>query len=1142
MPYPRSTQSILASIVFCVVALCTAVPQAQAKTQHFAYGPWDSPVFQLSIQDVGDSDVFDGDTAKATHNLSATEKQLLLDAASHWAERLSLPAFSLPAQVLVTTDEKSNAWATSGFSQNSSYVTNLQEGLLTGATGDSPLALIGIGNGIGGIGWDEHANPSSLPLNGQKSDLVATMIHEIGHALGISSKDSFAAPLSPWDAHLYDSNGKKAEQGMNILLPGGTATGNDFDLSNENRKGYFSGENVAAVLRGASIAVVDSEGKLLGQHVPGIPLNSIEPNDKGSWGAELSHLELKNGLMGHQTYSNYSTFMELELAALQDIGYTIDRRNFYGSSIYGDDGIITNTQGYFLRNAAGTAYLEGQYNTASYGTGLHIYGSRNTVTQQADLLSGGLAGTGIRVDGEGNRLTIAQGTRVYANGPYGTGLLLAYGKDHTIFHQGQIEALGTQGIGARFDFGSANNGDALEYRGSYIHTVQNSNVALLPELNGALVKNFTVSGSLKGSAASIYISKNAFIENINILRGAELQGDIISKWDKDNPLLQTSATKPLLTQLNFGLAFDAQGAMQPDPLFQMSYHGNIIGATGLDMQVAGGRLIFNGNADVQTVSVNAGATLSGNAQYKVVTSFQNDGLLAPGNSIGNISIQGDFVQSSTGRLQVEFDASGRTDILAISGQSSLNGGLLLTPVRDFYRGTLNVAQDSFLQVQGSSTGNFDSLSLSLFDSPTLSMILTALPTTTGGTNFTINSQRSAQAYSRYAPHSNAARVGSALLEIANGPQHVSDDMQTLLATLDFSPADGSTVRQALPQLSPSIYASAAQASLDSARLLTRILTNRLADLAAARHSLASPREHMTSDSAQNSKQAAGLAPEWKAFVTPYGSSTSQDNHGSLRAYTSTDVGLLGGLERTFNNELLLGTHVAFNAGRVKAQDNLDAKNTNQSLYLGLHALLTPENWDGAYVYGLARGGVENNRLNREINFGGYSRSNTSEWTGFSAGAALGGGYDWQAGDWLFGPKVGLEYSMVFRPELTEADGRGTRLHLDSNSVHSLRSAAGAQAVWGTSLSERTRIKAQVSALWMHELLDDTQRLDASFADARSYGFTTKSRNPSRDSMGVQGGLSLSIDDTKHISVQVGTEFFRPGYTTLEGNIAVSWEF
>lgn len=1135
------TTSFLAYFVLCVFALYLRAPEAHAQSTHIAYSPEGSPIFQLFIQNVGDSDFYEGESVEATHNLSNTEKQLLLDAATHWAERLSLPELRLPVRVLVSTDEDNNAWATSDSSSSPSYVTDLQKGLLTGPDNTDPLALITIGNGIGGIGWDEHLNPSSLPLNGQKSDLFATMIHEIGHALGIYSVNSFAAPLSAWDAHLYDSTGKKAQQGMNILLPGGIPTGNDFDLSDENKKGYFSGQNVAEVLRGASIAVVDRDGISLGQRVPGIPLNSTEPgNAPGSFTPELSHLELKNGLMGHQIYSNYSTFMELELAALQDIGYSIDRRNFYGSSIYGDDGSITNTQGYFLRNAAGTAYLEGQYNTASYGTGLHIYGSRNTVTQQANLLSAGLAGTGIRVDGEGNKLTIAQGTRVHANGPFGTGLLLAYGKDHTILHQGQIEALGAQGIGARFDFGSANNGDAVEYRGSYIHTFQNQDIALLPELEGALVKNFNVGGSLKGSAASIYISDNAFVQNINIMQGAVLQGDIISKWDKDNPLLQTTANTPLLTQLNFGLASDAQGNMQPDPLFQLSYQGNILGSTGLDMQIAGGKLAFDGSADVQAVHVKAGASLSGNANYSVVTSFRNDGMLAPGNSIGKINIQGDFTQSSTGRLGMEFDAAGRTDILAVSGLATLSGIMTLTPVQDFYRGTLEVAQDSFLQLQGSPSINFASQSLGRFDSPTLTMSMVTTPTAAGGTKFIINSQRPAQAYSRYASHNNASHVGNTLLAIAEGPQNLSTDMQSLLASLDFSPRDGSRVRLALPQLSPAMYANAAQASLDSSRLLTRILTNRLMTLTAAKHGAYA--EHLATDAKQNIPLGTNVAPEWKAFVTPYASSNSQHNQGSLRAYTSTDVGLLGGLERTFDTQFLLGTHVAFNASRLQAQDNLEAKNTSQSLHLGIHALLTPENWGGAYVYGLARGGVENNRLNREISFGGYSRSNSAEWTGFTASAALGGGYDWQAGNWLFGPRLGLEYSMMYRPELTESEGQATRLHLDSSSVHSLRSVAGAQATWDQRLSERTSIKAQSSVLWLHELLNDTRRLDASFVESQSYSFSHKSKSPSCDSMGVQAGLTLSIDDTKHISVQMGTELFRPGYTTLEGNVAVSWEF
>ncbi len=537
---------------------------------------------------------------------------------------------------------------------------------------------------------------SNLPDGEQAGDLDGTFRHEMGHALGIAAarynvkdekgnnkKDGDGLTLMYFSTdtinpngytwHLVDENLNPAKPGMEIITPrefsrrnelaGGTLKQSDyFILSNvDNKKwkdgsrtgkAYFIGSHVSEVLDGKTF-----------DGVSGLRINGWE-----SKMPELSHVQ-SDGMMSHNPYSNYTAFMEVELALMEDLGYTLDRRKWFGRSIYTDGNTLTNTQGYYERNADGTAYLEGTPSTANLGVGLHLYGSNNTVTQAADLLADGMGATGVRVDGQGNKLTLPAGTKITANGIGGYGVLFAYGRNHTFTQQGTVEANGDKGVGVRFDFGSSTNGAGDEYRGSYIRfdrsidketgaISSSSNLVLSEraELNGPLVSDYTLSGSLSGSEYAIYIGRNAFVKNINVKGGATITGNIYNDWrhfdtdgsydaakasadsetdkvvkealaeldalkktacegrETDNDE-ESDATYPLNIQYN-GSYYTYDTPI--DDLFtnlnfagDVTYAGDITGIDNTHLNAKSGTLTYSGFADVASVTVDKGATLKG---------------------------------------------------------------------------------------------------------------------------------------------------------------------------------------------------------------------------------------------------------------------------------------------------------------------------------------------------------------------------------------------------------------------------------------------------------------------------------------------------------------------------------------------------
>ena len=1103
------------TLVFSSLPFAVMVTPACAGTSELVRDASGKPMFELHFFDQGERY---GQYESAEYpnvsswTLDAAQKKAVGKAVSLWADILGPGSVNTaPVTINIGTFDDENADAGSVQNQdatgNAGY-TGMAGSLILNRAAEN-AAQIRVGTFDFSI--PEHFSP--IPSTGG-TDLVAVLYHEVGHALGMLSwaqeegNQWQVKTPSLWDTHLVDQYGTRLGKIM-LIVPGNASgrPGTDFIVGAFNQSGVvFRGEHVSGVLNGA-----------LGNS---LPIEGFEWDIYGNLSADLSHIELERGLMSHQSYRNYTTFMEAEMATLQDIGYTIDRRNLFGYSVYGDDLTLTNTNGYFARNAAGTAYLPGQANTATLGIGLHLYGKRNDVTQVADLLAGGTAGTGIRVDGSANTVRIDPGVQIAASGEWGTGLLVSYGKEHTVISRGDIEAEGYGGIGARFDFGNNVLGNEAEYRGSWIRQSRGYSLSVTGDddngfalnLDGPLVKRFDVSGKLSGSAAAIYIAENAFVQNINIMAGADVSGNIVSRWNPDNPDIQYTGNRAdLRTALTFGLKADDTGAatVTPDTAFSMALKGGIYGGNSIDMSLAAGRL------DVGTLDVH---------------SLQNDGYLslygvnADGKSA---TVMDNFTNSASATLETAFTSSGKT-IGITAASASLDGTWRIRPAASFYRDDTPITPESPVAAPTVS-GQFSHVTLAAAASPTLQFTLSddnpSAPAVTA--------KREADAYSRYAGNAGAASVGRVLPAIAN---QATGDMENLFTALDFSAMNGNDIRDGLKQLTPGAYDTVARESLDNQHEQNMLSISRLLDLGTGDTCANIPPESFSGKSRCN---------DWTVSVHPFGRVSHLKPHGGKAGYTSSGGGMTIQAEKTASNGLSLAFDASLSDRRITSEGGYSAKTRTLGGYAGANALFKPAHWNGSYLMGIARLGIEDVELERRIAVNGYNRNHTGKWTGFTGSALAGIGKDWNSGNpeknMAVGPLGWLEYAVATRGSLTESGEGASRLHVNSDTVASFSSALGMHAAFTNRTPEGT-LQWNALAAWRHQWQNETLHTTAHFAGYGENGFTSATGMTGKDSLIAQIGVKATDTKGRFARLMAGSEWFSSKTASYYASVNVGLSF
>ncbi|ALM82955.1 hypothetical protein ASB57_08290 [Bordetella sp. N] len=96
--------------------------------------------------------------------------------------------------------------------------------------------------------------------------------------------------------------------------------------------------------------------------------------------------------------------------------------------------------------------------------------------------------------------------------------------------------------------------------------------------------------------------------------------------------------------------------------------------------VRAGTLSINGSLANTTVEVDSGGTLGGNGTVGAIT-VRGGGTVAPGNSVGTLRANGNYVQETGSTYVVELEGTS-SDRIVVAGTATVQSGAILTPVND----------------------------------------------------------------------------------------------------------------------------------------------------------------------------------------------------------------------------------------------------------------------------------------------------------------------------------------------------------------------------------------------------------------------------------------------------------------------------
>ncbi len=496
-----------------------------------------------------------------------------------------------------------------------------------------------------------------------------------------------------------------------------------------------------------------------------------------------------------------------------------------------------------------------------------------------------------------------------------------------------------------------------------------------------------------------------------------------------------------------------------------------------------GILTVNSVLSSPSILINPNGILNGTGA--LVGNLTNSGLVRPGNSVGTLTVNGNYTQISSGTLSIQVGSGNTNSLLAVSGAANLDGTLQVIEIS----GLSFTEEDVFtiLTAGGGVNGTFSTVDLP----PDFPFELVYNPNDVA---LVFNLEEAVM-----------TETGLEILEdilagVPIGEELDAEQANLLLAEANLVPLPDIALKDILFNATNTQYNQ---------------ITTRLAALRSGVNTVTLQGLPQTPSMVEQYNKRCGKKQimtceeeplRWDIFANTSGIFSVMKTVGDLPKIRSSAGCFSAGADCRINQYFNVGIYVGYQG--IRNWNNEDIWFRSNGVKWGLYGTA---HWEGFYLNAIVGGGANFTNYNRAFHLMGKHHIARSNPFCGELDSLLGGGYEYRWGSWIFGANNSIQYTYLGINSSTESGaGRNLNAKLYRRNWSSLVYTLGGNISYLWEIAPNYQILPTIGLSWQHEFLNYGKRVHGAFANGVGAPFFINAPGGARNNAFGVAGITAQI--------------------------------